>query len=582
MDVALDDAYSGFKAYLCTTIAATPSETIAQSIESRLLAAATTIQTIHFSSQVTAEYYYIVIEGSTVYNTLLRVPEGRVTTSYEVTPIINAEVVSYNSEFSRCVISAEITPSIGLYNPFVFQTAVFQWRLNGDAQYISIPMTVSATYGNRAQVNIPGGTLSTGIVQWYVSGEDNYGESPESEVYTLDARNTYLKAEPILPKDGFFGNNEPIQFEWRLYSYSPNDVGRTDLQYSTNGITWIDLASVILVNYESRFYTAPANTFLAGTVYWRARAIGAHGAVGLWSDAITFEALGASVVTNLAASAVPFSTVSWEVIGELAYRIMVDNALFGPYRDPNAMSYTLAEPLTDGEHTIKVQAQNKYGLWSAWAETTVTITNVPGTAVVIAGEATTNGAELTITGGEQTGLFLVYRDGAHVARTPARLYKDRTALGSHAYYVIQAIADGYYTKSNTIEIVSAAECPEIALLSGGDFLTFGYSDSAYPEINVTRKTNAVKTHYSGAKFPTVETGDQEELSVSFGTFWLASDSDAADQLEAMKGKAVILKYPPNHVLVGVLDSLPGVDFGWKRAYTIYLEQMEWRDFTDES
>jgi hypothetical protein len=202
--------------------------------------------------------------------------------------------------------------------------------------------------------------------------------------------------------------------------------------------------------------------------------------------------------------------------------------------------------------------------------------------VVIAGEATTNGAELTITGGEQTGLFLVYRDAVHVARTPARLYKDRTALGRHAYYVIQAIADGYYTKSNTVEVVSATECPEIALLSGGDFLTFGYSDSAYPEINVTRKTNAVKTHYSGAKFPTVETGDQEELSVSFGTFWLASDSDAADQLEAMQGKAVILKYPPNHVLVGVLDSLPGVDFGWKRAYTIYLEQMEWRDFTDES
>ncbi len=586
VDFKLNSARNGLeKLYLIADSTLKPNEVIANAIATADVQDVQTVQTAVFDNiSVSGDSFYLVLASDSSDYTSYFIQAVRAVTSYTVFPELkNVQGPTGNvSTSSSKYFSADIQPSVGSYNPFTLTSASLRWRAGSAGPYSSATMALSQN-NTRASVDVPGGTFSEGVVEWYIAATANTGDSPESALATFNSSNYFLRQiSAVSPNGSLAGNNSPISFEVGTPSGFADNLSRFDLQYSTDGALWVDFGSITVENWQSKYYTAPANTFPAGTIYWRVRAIAINGGVGQWSDAASFEAIGASVVTNLAASAVPFSTVTWEVTGELAYRVMVDDKLFGPYRDPDAMSYTLAEPLTDGEHTIKVQAQNKYGLWSAWAEVTVNITNVPGTAVVVTGEATTNGAELTITGGEQVGMFLIYRDGAYVARTPARLYKDRTALGRHAYYVIQAIADGYYTKSNTIEVVSAAECPEIALLSGGDFLTFGYADGAYPEINVTRKTNAVKTHYSGAKFPTVETGDQEELSVSFGTFWLEADSAAADQLEAMQGKAVILKYPPNHVLVGVLDSLPGVDFGWKRAYTIYLEQMEWRDFTDES
>lgn len=580
----LQSAYVyGTKLYLATDGNISPNDLPTMSLASKEIKIGSSTQTITFDNVSISGDYYVYAYTSTAGNNRVEFyfETLRATTSYETFPKINATFYTVENFYSSANVNASIVPTVGKYNPFEFQTAAFHWGLSGSGQFTSIPMSVS-TDGESASLHIDGSTLSTGIIQWYVSGRDNYDSDIQSIVYTFNVINSYLVATPVSPKNGFYSNNAPITFEWDVMSLSSNNIRQTDLQYSFDSTSWVDFASVILEDSISPIYIAPANTFPAGIVYWRARVIGARGGVGIWSEPVSFDALGASIVTNLAASAVPFSTVTWMVNGELAYRVMVDNTLFGPYRDPNAMVYTLAEPLSDGEHTIKVQAQNKYGLWSAWAETTVSITNVPGAAVAITGEATSNGAELTITGGEQTDLFLIYRDDANVDRTTARLYKDRTVLGQHQYYVIQAIANGYYTKSNTVNVISTVECPEIALLSGGDFITFGYSDSAYPEISVTRKTNTVKTQYSGAKYPVVETGEQEELSVSFGTFWLAADSAAADQLEAMQGKAVILKCPPNYVIVGVLDNLPVVDFGWKRAYTIYLEQMEWRDYTDES
>lgn len=108
------------------------------------------------------------------------------------------------------------------------------------------------------------------------------------------------------------------------------------------------------------------------------------------------------------------------------------------------------------------------------------------------------------------------------------------------------------------------------------------SDDFDQNVSIMRRTHTAKPYYSGAKYPAVEIGEQEELSASFGTFWIDGDDENASVLEAMKGKPVILKLASGVVIIGVLDSLPGVNSAWRKAYTISVSQMEWEDFVDDT
>ena len=63
---------------------------------------------------------------------------------------------------------------------------------------------------------------------------------------------------------------------------------------------------------------------------------------------------------------------------KLGYKLLIDGELYGPYFGPDVRSYTLKDPLPNGAHTVKVAAQNRFGLWSEWAEAEVAVVNVPG------------------------------------------------------------------------------------------------------------------------------------------------------------------------------------------------------------
>ena len=189
-----------------------------------------------------------------------------------------------------------------------------------------------------------------------------------------------------------------------------------------------------------------------------------------------------------------------------------------------------------------------------------------------------------------TGYFLFYRNKLLsqaneklIGKTYNNQFYDRTTLGSYTYTVIQRLPGGYYNKGYALSVTSSVDCPMIALLEDQDaeFIPLPYVENYSDGVTINRAVNTVKTQFSGAKYPTVEIGEGETYSASLSTFWLDGDTENADKLEALLKQAVILKTPQGRVLVGVLDRLPSLDLYYKRAYTISLEQMEWRDFIDD-
>lgn len=571
--------------YLIADATLKPNEVIANAIASAAVQDVQTLQTVVFDNiSVSGDYFYIVFASDSTKATSYLVQAVRAVTSYTVFPELKNVYgpTGYVSTFDSVYFSADIEPSVGSYNPFTFSDASLRWRAGSVGPFTAAEMSITRE-DTRATAEVYNSTFPVGAVEWYITATANTGETLETVPASFNSWNPYLDVTPVSPVDSLAGNNAPITFEWSPHSGFQDFVSRFDLQYSEDGALWIDLGSTDVTGYGSRYYTAPANTFSAGTVFWRVRAIGVNGGAGAWSTAASFEAIGAPVVRDVAATAVPFTTVTWTATGELAYKVQISGETYGPIRDTGTQSFQPPVPLEDGEHVLKVAAQNKYGLWSAWGETSVTVQNVPGTAVVIA-EAAGSGAGtagLTITGGEASGDFLIYRDGALIGRTEGRSYTDRTAApGAHEYYVLQVLPGGYYTKSNTVTLSTEAKCPMLALLSGGEFLALELSAEADRSQTITKGGEVVYVQYSGAKFPEAEVGEAESLTVSGDGSFTAEQEAEARRFEAMLKKPVIYKTPGGEVVVGVLQGFTRRDPKFFKSYVFQVTQMEWRDYSD--
>lgn len=629
----------------------------------------------------------------------------------EVTPVQASITVTYSATSQVVPVN---TPTSGIINantsrtftvalnasgvvhtPFTVSSATFYWRHGQSGEYTSVTMTPS---GSTASAVISAGTFTTGTLQWYASATDNTGRTTSTAVYTLTVLNADMEAIPISPINTVESGSGPIAFTWAFYSIDGSTQSAAEIRYSTDGNTWTLLPQI---TGNSTIFSAPPNTFTSGTIFWQVRAYNSRGTAGNWSAPVSFVVFAAPNIQSVTGDGKPFLTISWQVDAQQAYEISVNGKTYGPYFGEDARSFQLKEPLPDGNYTVRVRAQNRYGLWSEWAEGNVSVMNVPGAAF----STTANGGEIvridwanarfapviteqpqdlqttdtsapavfrcvimshpseyftwqyeslapgsnrwtvypeqtiqpattslvinipennipqrdgykfrfyiwpsgdnsmgvysraaTFTYAEpakrsplitgffpaEFGYFLIYRDGELIGKTYGASFTDRAALGTHEYYVLQVLSGGYYTRSNTVTATASVECNMIAPIDGGDFIPLDLSDKFEQPVTITRRTHTAKPYYSGAKYNSVEIGEQEELSASFGTFWINEDDDNAAVLEAMKGKPVILKLVSGIVIIGVLDSLPGVNSAWRKAYTISISQMEWEDFVDDT
>ena len=292
----------------------------------------------------------------------------------------------------------------------------------------------------------PAGVFTAATYYWRVRAYNVDGVagpwSSAAEFSTVDSTMYGAPAHPVYEIADY---TEPITFQWTYYSDTGTIPQRTDLQTSTDLSTWTDRAQLGAGVFS---YTVAANTFAAGTVYWRVRCYNSNNVAGPWSSAVSFAAYGAPPQPSVSVDAVPFAVIRWQSSGQLAYKVTVDGVELGTFFGTEK-SYTMRDYLTDGEHTASISIQGAYGLWSQPGTITFTVENIPGDALQLTASANID-AVLKWAGGNNTGPYIVYRDGAQIAKTAADGFTDRVVLGAHTWYVIELVPGGYYTKSNGV------------------------------------------------------------------------------------------------------------------------------------
>lgn len=319
--------------------------------------------------------------------------------SFTVQYAATAQVVPVDSPTSG-VINAQVARTFSVmleasgatYEPFTIESATFYWRSRSAGPFERLTM---ATDGGRASVLILAGTFPSGTLQWYAEATDNTGHTTLTDTYTLSTLGAEVEAIPVSPISTVESSSSVIEFRWDYGSIDGSPQKSVELQYSTDGENWENLATV--TGSSARSYSAAAATFDAGLTYWRARATSQNNVTGPWSQTVSFISFAAPLVQGVWADSMPFATITWQVNGQLAFEIDIDGQLYGDY-GANVRSYTWPEPLQPGPHTVKVRAQNQYGLWSEWAAANF-YTNTPQETIRLAGEADES-VHLTWTGGE--------------------------------------------------------------------------------------------------------------------------------------------------------------------------------------
>ena len=295
----------------------------------------------------------------------------------QVVPVNTPTSGIYNAASDRSFTVALQANSI-VHTPFTVESATMYWRSGESGNFTAVSMTPD---GNQASVVIPAGTFPSGIIQWYAEATDNTGRETQTETYTLTALNASVEAAPLSPINTLESGSGPIAFSWTYGSVDGSPQGQAEIQYSTDGGT-IWTALPMISGSETRA-EIPAGTFPGGTITWRVRAYNEAGTAGPWSDPVSFISFSAPIVTGVLGDGKPFLTISWQVDAQQTYEVEINGKTYGPYYGENVRSFTLTEPLPDGSYIARVRAQNRYGMWSEWAEGNVAVTNVTDTRVFV-------------------------------------------------------------------------------------------------------------------------------------------------------------------------------------------------------
>ena len=461
------------------------------------------------------------------------------------------------------------------YQPFTITAATFYWRSREADPYTQVSMTPS---GANASVTIAAGTFPSGTVYWYIAATDNLNASTQTDVYTISTLASRIDASPVAPVGVIETKNTPTEFIWRYATVTGSEQKAAQLQYSTDsGDTWLTLGSV---TGTATSYTAPANALPSGTITWRVRAQNAADEWGEWSDPVSYVNFGAPDVTSVLTDGKPYTTITWQVNTQASYKIIVDGVQIGPYHGEDVRSYTLTQPLADGQHTVQMQVQNEYSQWSPINGTVFDVTNTP-TASVHLRHRTAVDVALSWTGGDGTGDFYVYRDGLPIAHTGGMEHVDRVALGTHEYFVIEKLPSGDYNRSNTVTATPGVGSPMIAPLTGGKWLPLALSMNAERVIQISDEVRTAERFVLGADFPVVTIGRHRSRRASLDAAWLRS-SCQNDEFVALLGKPVILKLPQNGVIIGVLPAYAQSNARFTSGYTYTLAQADWRDYIDNA
>lgn len=494
-------------------------------------------------------------------------------------------VVTYDSTDNYGKVSG--TPASG-YTP-KNAAATFRWSYTPPDNTAEKPTVTSSRFayrktasGNFTFVNAgsalsytaPAGTFAdTDTVYWYPEVTLSNGQviRPTNTLgtaitYQLSTVEPAFTAVAVSPDGTIEDGSASITFTWT----ASNSVGSTpsgaELQYSADGgTTWTALGSV---TGSALSYEAPAGTVPGGQISWRVRALNSGGTPGEWSDSLSFISVAAPAAPSVSTDAAPFTTITWNAVGQQAYEVLVDGVSHG-VRFGTGKIFTLPQPLADGNHTAAVRIQGAYGLWSQQGEAVFTVQNVPAGSIELSGQFGVD-AELFWSASPSGEDFLVYRDGVQIGHTAGTEFTDRRALGTHEWAVLLRQADGNYTRSNAVTGTTAVDGTMIAPLSGGPWISLRLTEASVPARQYNFSRSHSLRHFSGSALPVLELTPYENKTGSFQCAF--KDPAEARAFEALWGQVVVVKSQEN-VITGGLMNLDKAQNAFYITYAFTIEEI---------
>lgn len=459
----------------------------------------------------------------------------------------------YDTDYNSIII--EGSPSAhGILEAPTQTSATVKWRTAAGQTEHSI------SAGTNAFVTVPANTFTSDTVQWMVTATYSNGMTRSSEWKTISTVDSTPTVTPQTPRNTVIDGSTATEFRWEYSNDSGSAPTGYTLETSTDGHTWATLSENL--NTDAVTYTAPANTFSAGQMYWRVKGYNADGVGSDWSAAISNIVIAAPITPAVSvATASPFPVITWQTTGQQGFEIKIDGVSSG-VKFGTSQTYKWMDALPDGTHGAMVRSQNAYGVWSEWGGATFTVTNVPGDDITL----TANASESVRLTWETDGTYdryIVYRDGVKLAETTAADYTDHKAIGS-AVYTVRGIYGDYYTMSNDVTAAVTIDSVIIRAEDGNEWLTLKFVAASDRHNTISHTQNVSYQHYSGATYPMATIGTARDYVYSFAVAF--KDVAECKRFEELLGKVVTLKDAWQNCVTGVLD---GYSIDSSRFYQSY-------------
>lgn len=444
-------------------------------------------------------------------------------------------------------------------------STTFRWRAGSSGTIHTIAC------GTAQSVTVPAGTFTADEIQWSVAATLNTGATVESDWCTLSTVEALSTAETVSPAGIVIDGTAVNRFSWQHVISTGTAQTKAELQQSTDGSTWSALATV---TGADTYWDAPADTFTAGTKYWRVRTYNTDSAAGSWSAAAEFISINAPSTPSISIQTTgPRPTIAWQTSEQQAYEVALSSGYRSGTQYGTAKTWTSPFYLDDGSYTVRVRVQNQYGLWSEWGEAALPVVNTPGEAITLTVMAEQEAVLIWQTAGSYD-FFVVERDGVAIARVTGSRYTDMTSIGTVRYRVRGCYAgSGNYGISDTQSVDVRPEWNMICELAAGEWLDLRLSETQTRANGRTHTAQITTVHLLGLAYPVAEAAEFRDLTLSVSCAFPRSDEESARVLEALVGRMVCLKTPEGSMATGYLAELQSDADEFMRRYAFSIENI---------
>ena len=443
-------------------------------------------------------------------------------------------------------------------------SAKFRWRKSASDTVKEIDVPGTAT-----SITIPANTFSGDSIQWQLSVVANSGVTTTSDWMTLSLTDVESTAVAVAPDRAVLDGSSDNVFKWEHVISTGTAQTKAELQQSTDGSTWTALATV---TGAANTWTASAGTFTSGTKYWRVRTYNSKGAAGAWSAATQFIVLAAPATPPVSiVSTEPRPEIRWQSDEQQAYQVEIDGVYASGTRFGTRKTWKAPFYLADGSYTVRVRVQNEYGFWSPWGTAALPVTNVPGGAITLTAEGGIEAA-LSWTPGS-FDYYLVYRNGAAIAKVTEPSYTDAASIGVVRYQVRGCYDNSdNYSLSEAVEVTVSTDKVRLYDMERGEWLHFLYDSSAHRSTGLSLSQDIQYVQLSGHTYPVAERSEFKSRALRITC--VCADDAERQSLRALLGHLTCCKTPEGNMTIGYPASITENSDDFFSTYSFTIEQID--------